>query len=505
MSRLSRWSLRRRLVIGVALLVAAAFLLTGVTTLVSVRASALDRLDEQVVSGLDRSLGPDGPAVEDLGAPPGPGSESDQPPARVGSLHVVLRADGTAAATAYTDDTGTEVALTPEQVGILASAQLEHRTPTTVDLGGTIGSLRVAAEARDGTTVISGSSLQDVTATTTATAAILAAVMGGVLILVTLGLVLVITRALRPLRRVAATAQRVSDRPLARGVVELPDRVDPADTDPRTEVGQVGSALNAMLHHIEGALTARQDSEEKLRRFVADASHELRTPLTSIRGYAQLSQGEGAPMTPTQERSLTRISAEATRMSALVDDLLLLARLDAGQPLRRDPVELTHVLIEAVDDAHAADPHHRWLLEVEESLEVLGDEDRLRQVLVNLLGNARAHTPEGTTVTASLDLEGDEAVVRITDDGPGIDPELSARLFERFSRGDASRTRLADGAEGPAGADGAVSGGDTGGTGLGLSISEAIVLAHGGRIEVTSEPGRTTFTVRLPLLAGGLR
>lgn len=503
MSRLSRWSLRRRLVVGIALLMAAAFLLTGVTTLVSVRASALDRLDTQVLSGLDRSLGPNGPAADVPGAPQDPGAAGDQPPARVGSLHVVLRADGTAATSAYTDDTGTEVALTPEQIGILASAQLDRRTPATIDLGGTIGSVRVAADTRDGTTVIAGSSLQDVTATTTATAAILGAVMGGVLILVTLGLVLVITRALRPLRRVAATAQRVSDRPLASGVVDLPDRVDPADTNPRTEVGQVGSALNTLLHHVEGALTARQDSEEQLRRFIADASHELRTPLTSIRGYAQLSQAEGAPMTPTQERSLTRISAEATRMSALVDDLLLLARLDAGQPLHRGPVELTHVLIEAVGDAHAADPHHHWLLDVEESLEVLGDEDRLRQVLVNLLGNARAHTPAGTTVTASLDLEGDEGegdqmvVVRISDDGPGIDPELSARLFERFSRGDRSRSRRAD--EAGTGA------GGTAGTGLGLSISEAIVHAHHGRIEVSSEPGRTTFTVRLPLLADEVR
>lgn len=480
------WSLRRRLVVGVALLVAVAFVLIGVTTVAAVRASALDRLDQQVLAGLDMVAGPGGPAGE--GPSPDSDAGSGRPPPRIGTLQVLLRDDGTTLASGYTDGTGSEIPLTDAQISILTSARLPHRTPVTVDLGGSIGTVRVAAEDRGDVMVVSGSSFQDVTATTTTTALILVAVLGGVLLLVTVVLTLMVTRALRPLHRLAGTARRVTERPLATGHVLLPDRVDPADTDPDTEVGQVGSALNTMLSHIEGALTARQDSEEQLRRFVADASHELRTPLATIRGYAELTQGDDAPMTPTQERSLTRITAEATRMSALVDDLLLLARLDAGQPLRRDPVELTHLVIEAVDDAHVADPDHRWLLEVDESLDVLGDEDRLRQVLINLLGNARSHTPAGTTITASLDREGQDVVLRITDDGPGIDPELCARLFERFSRGDRSRTRETS----------ADRSGRAGGTGLGLSISQAIVRAHDGRMDVSSGPGRTTFTVRLP-------
>lgn len=494
MTRPSSGSLRRRLVAGVAVLVAAAFLLIGLTTVVAVRASALDRLDDQVLAGLDLTGGPGGPGGAG-GPSAGPGEESGQPPPRIGTLHVLIQDDGTVLAAAYTDGSGTEIPLSAEQISTLTSARLPHRSPESIDLGGSIGALRVAAEDRDGVTVIAGSSLQDVTATTTTTALILLAVLGGVLILVTVGLMAVVTRELRPLHRLAGTARRVAERPLASGQVDLPDRVEPADTDPSTEVGQVGSALNTMLGHIEEALAARHDSEEQLRRFLADASHELRTPLASISGYAQLSQQEQAPMTPTQEQSLSRISAEATRMSALVEDLLLLARLDAGQSMRHESVDLTQLLIDAVGDAHAADPGHRWLLEVEEPVEVPGDEDRLRQVLVNLLGNARRHTPPGTTVTAALERDGRHAMIRIIDDGPGIAPELRERLFQRFSRGDQSRARESGASD--AARDG-VPGRGTGGAGLGLSISQAIVAAHDGQIAVTSDPGRTVFTVRLP-------
>ncbi|MBO1770445.1 HAMP domain-containing protein [Agrococcus sp. TF02-5] len=443
----------------------------------ALRSAEIERLDEQVIAGLEFAAGRPG---DPGGGPDGPGG-GFEPAARIGTLQVVLDGTGAATSATYAGVDGQEVPLASSQLDALVAADLGERTPTTVDLGGELGSVRVAAESRGGRTIISGSSLDDVDATTRAIAGILAAVMGTALVLLVVGLAVVVTRALRPLERVAGTAQRVAERPLAAGAVELPDRVGAADTDPRTEVGRVGQALNTLLSHVETSLAARERSEQQLRRFIADASHELRTPLASIRGYAQLSQGEGAPMTPTQERSLERIGAEAVRMSSLVDNLLLLARLDAGQPLRRAPVDLALVLMDAVSDAHVAAPDHEWILDVDETVEVLGDEGRIRQVMVNLLGNARAHTPAGTTVTASLTRDATHAEVRVVDDGPGIDRELQSRLFERFVRGDEARHRA------------------SGSTGLGLSISHAIVAAHGGTISVDSEAGRTAFSVRLPL------
>lgn len=501
-------SLRRRLVIGVSVLVAIAFLITGATTLLAVRASAVQRLDEEVLVGLDLAVQPrGGPRPEETvdspdgeQEPPVSTVTEDGPAPRIGTLTLVLDAQGTAVQASAIDDDGTASSLTDAQIAQLTAESLPERRPVSVDLGGELGSFRIAVDRGGDGTVVSGRSLADVASSTRTTAMILGGVMGGVLLLVIGGLILVITRSLRPLRRLALTAQRVSERELASGEVDLPDRVDSADTDPATEVGQVGGALNSLLDHIEDALTKRQAAEDRLRRFVADASHELRTPLASIQGYAQLSQAEGAPMTETQKRSFHRISSEAVRMTSLVEGLLLLARLDAGQPLRQDPVDLAVLLIDAISDAHAAAPDHRWMLEVEESVEVTGDEDRLRQVLTNLLGNARAHTPAGSTVTASLDNDAERgsAIVRVTDDGPGIPEELRERLFERFTRGDESRSRSrADAQESDDELSDNVDRG--GGAGLGLAISHAIITAHGGRIDVQSIPGQTMFTVHLPL------
>lgn len=501
-------SLRRRLVLGVSVLVAIAFLITGTTTLLAVRASALQRLDGEVLVGLDLATQPrGGPRAEDAGNSLGGGQESpagavpDSGPApRIGTLTLVIDAQGTAVEASVIGDDGTASVLTDAQITELTADSMPEHRPVSVDLEGELGRFRVAIDRGADGTVVSGRSLADVAASTRTTAAILGGVMGAVLLLLIGGLILVITRSLRPLRRLAHTAQRVSERELASGEVVLPDRVATVDTDPATEVGQVGGALNSLLDHIEDALTKRQAAEDRLRRFVADASHELRTPLASIHGYAQLSQAEGAPMTETQQRSFTRISSEAVRMTSLVENLLLLARLDAGQPLRQDPVDLAVLLIDAISDAHAAAPDHRWVLEVEEPVEVTGDEDRLRQVLTNLLGNARAHTPAGSTVTASLDKDAERgtAIVRVTDDGPGIPEDLRERLFERFTRGDESRSRArSNGQESSDELSGDAGGG--GGAGLGLAISHAIITAHGGRIDAQSIPGRTMFTVHLPL------
>lgn len=262
----------------------------------------------------------------------------------------------------------------------------------------------------------------------------------------------------------------------------MPDRV-PVDA-PDTEVGQVGAALNRLLGKVETSLAVRHESEQKLRRFVADASHELRTPLAAIRGYAELGQ-RPARLPADTARSLERIESESVRMSTLVEEMLLLARLDAGRDLRAEPVALGALLVEAVSDAHVAGPDHRWDLELPpDDIEVRGDPDRLRQALGNLLANARVHTPPGTTVTVALQPAEGGAVMTVTDDGPGIDAALHRTLFERFTRGDHSRSRVA------------------GSTGLGLAIVAAIIGAHGGGVTVESTPGRTAFRIELPVDGG---
>ena len=475
----ARWTLRRTLVVGASLLVALAFVVMSLATIVALRSFTLDRLDQQVSEGLSFAVGRDGFSPPGGGSRPS-GADDDGPAQRVGTLQAVIGGDGTVERSGYTRGDGTQVALSEEQIALLRAVPTD-RTPTTVDLGGDLGAFRVAAAVDDGSTVVAGSSQSDVTATTSALTLILVAVSAVTLLIAVLGLSLFVRRSLRPLDRVAGVAQRVSTLSLSAGSVDIPDRVEPADTDPATEVGRVGSSLNELLGHVQSSLAARQHSEEQLRRFIADASHELRTPLASIRGYAQLSLGEDAPMTTTQARSFDRIESEARRMASLVDDLLLLARLDAGQPLRREEVELTLLAVDAVSDAQAADATHEWRLDVTDDLiSVTGDENRLRQVVANLLRNAQTHTPAGTTVTLSLAREGAEAVLRVADTGPGIDPGVADRLFDRFARADDARNR------------------DAGSTGLGLSIAQAITEAHHGTIAVESEPGRTVFEVRLP-------
>lgn len=270
------------------------------------------------------------------------------------------------------------------------------------------------------------------------------------------------------------------------------ERVPEAEADPRTEVGQVGAALNRMLGHVGSALEVRQESETRVRQFVADASHELRTPLASIRGYAELTRRGREETGPDTRHALGRIESEAERMTGMVEDLLLLARLDAGRPLRHESTDLSPVVVDAVSDARAAGERgqrgHHWRLNLpDEPATVHGDPTRLHQVLVNLLANARTHTPSGTTVTVRVRVRAAAGhpwvTLEVEDDGPGIPPQLLPHVFERFARGDASRSRGA------------------GSTGLGLAIVQAVVAAHGGRVEVSSVPGRTVFAVHLPAAA----
>jgi two-component system OmpR family sensor kinase len=361
--------------------------------------------------------------------------------------------------------------------------------PVSVDLGD-LGEFRVVARERPApgdTTTIAGLSTADVSATTTNLALIFVLVTFAALLIAALAGTQVVRVALRPLGRVAATARRVAELPLARGQVTLAERVP--ESDPRTEVGQVGAAFNRMLEHVESALRSRQESEEKVRQFVADASHELRTPLASIRGYSELTRRSGLELPDDIVYALARIESESVRMTSLVEELLLLARLDAGQELVHGTVDLVPLLADAVSDAHAASPEHHWRVEAaDQPVVVVGDANRLHQVVGNLLANARVHTPAGTTVTVSVTTDGPAsdggaAVLTVADDGPGIPADLQPVLFERFARGDASRTRA------------------TGSTGLGLAIVAAVIEAHHGSVTVQSRPGATRFIVRLPLAA----
>jgi two-component system OmpR family sensor kinase len=454
-------------VVGLFLVVTIA---TGALTVVLLQRSLMARLDSDVVASVFRAGGhvDDGPGRGPLGGPPGGGGES---------LTLVLR---NGSAQSRVEHGRVVTTLTSAQIDQLRAAGLGS-TPTTVDVTG-LGDYRlVAARAPDGDTIISGLPTSGVTGTVGEAASL---VLGGTivgLVLVGAGGAWLVRRNLLPLQRVAHTATSVSRLKLDSGDVALAQRVPDQDTDPRTEVGQVGLALNSMLDNVEGALQARHESEQRVRQFVADASHELRTPLASIRGYAELSRREHDPVPATVTHALSRVESEALRMQGLVEDLLLLARLDAGRPLDRAPVDLSLLAMDAVSDAHAAAPDHTWELDLpDQPVEVRGDRARLHQVVANLLANARTHTPAGTRVITSIKPDDHWVRVTVTDNGPGVPEPLQRNVFQRFTRGDDSRARTA------------------GSTGLGLSIVAAVAQAHGGRVELASRPGDTTFSVLLP-------
>jgi len=530
-------SLRTRLVVGVLGLVLVMAAVMSSFSTVSLRHTLMARTDSQLMAAAQRAADkrhdltqearkasdeavqegtekpggqPDGAGGADgdpgkQGVPPG----LDAAGQSTGTLTLITAQTSASSseAAAYIDKDGHYAAISKEDCRLLLSEATEDH-PVTVHLHH-LGTYRVVAtrDEASGSTVITGLSLEgDKALIRTQLLIELAVALVGALVVALAGRTMV-RSALAPLERVARTAHRVASQPLERGEVSIEDRVEKADLDSSAEVGQVGGALNTLLGHVESALTARQRSETQVRQFVADASHELRTPLASIRGYTELIRREGADADLPEEATyaLERVHSESVRMTALVEDLLLLARLDAGRELRREEVDLVGLLVDTVADARAAGPDHDWRLdlavleppadataeEAEDFLPepplVIGDEARLRQVIVNLLANARVHTPAGSHVTTTLARERDTLIVRIHDDGPGIAPDVRDRLFERFARGDSSRERR------------------TGSTGLGMSIALAIVQSHGGSIDVDSstapEDHGTTFTVRLPAAA----
>lgn len=472
-------TLRTRLLLSIVALLAAVSIIIGVVSVVALRSSLIEKVDAQVVAATSRSQSVvDGPRGGD--GRPGPGDFLPFAGLQPGTLGGIIDNGRIVAAILGNDVQAT--LLTDAQALELVDLRV-NAAPETVNLGGDLGEFRVAIRLLDANTaVVIGMPLSDVNATVGQLVLVVSLVVIAGLIAAFLAGSFIVRLALRPLDRVAATATHVSELPLDRGEVALAVRVPEHDADPATEVGQVGAAINRMLGHVASALTAREASERKVRDFVADASHELRTPLASIRGYAELTRRSNEEIPPDVARSLARIEAESVRMTALVEDLLLLARLDSGRDLELAAVDLGPVLADAVSDAAAAGLDHEWALELpEEPVLVRGDASRLLQVFGNLLTNARVHTPAGSNVVVAAALSERTAIVTVTDDGPGIDAAVRDSVFERFSRADASRSRAA------------------GSTGLGLAIVAAIVEAHGGSVAATTGDAGTTFTVSLPL------
>ncbi|MEU8666050.1 HAMP domain-containing sensor histidine kinase [Streptomyces anulatus] len=525
------WTLRTRLVVSAVSLIAVVAAVIGSVTAIAFHSYMYGKLDDQLHSVAERAQRPPGPgpvpealrAAGPLGFVGGGG----QP---LGTFGALLGEDGDVTASKVVEDSGLRAQESAKPLTGEQRSALEEAAPGTgegarsVDLPG-LGGYRVeAATTTEGYTVLVGIPSAEVSGALTTLIVVEVCVTAAGLLAASIAGTVLVGIALRPLRRVATTATRVSELPLHSGEVALLERVPDAEADPRTEVGQVGAALNRMLGHVGSALTARQESETRVRQFVADASHELRTPLASIRGYAELTRrATGSRETPEPDpvtrHALGRIESEADRMTGLVEDLLLLARLDSGRPLSYGRTDLLPLVVDAISDARAADQgapgqvapdqgapdqeepgrvvpgqdaRHRWRLELPaEPVTVRADPDRFQQVLVNLLANARTHTPPGTTVTVSVRppvRAGGPVTLEVRDDGPGIPAELLPHVFERFARGDASRSRGAGTGTGTA----------TGSTGLGLAIVQAVVSAHGGRVRVDSEPGRTVFVIELP-------
>jgi two-component system OmpR family sensor kinase len=456
-------SLRARLLLVTVGLVAAGLVVANVATFHFTRTFLLDRVDEQLTAARPfaaTALTDSGP----FGQPP-PG---------------VVVPPGTYAE--FRNEQGEPVAATTFGYEEVPSVPLPAELPAapaegddrsvgfTVNEAGT--SWRALATTLPGVgTLIVAVPLSETTATLrqllgvelAASAIVLAAVIGLALWLVRLGL--------KPLEDMGLTADAIAAGDLTR-------RVEPAN--PRTEVGRLGMALNGMLSQIEAAFEQRTKSEDRLRRFVADASHELRTPLTSIRGYAELFR-RGAGQRPEDlERSMAAIEAEASRMGVLVEDLLLLARLDQGRPLEIARVDLGAIATEAVEAARAIDPGRDVSLELDGDVSIDGDAGRLRQVLDNLLDNARVHTPAGTPARVRVARDGEAVVLTVADEGPGLTPEAHERVFERFYRDDGARSR------------------ETGGAGLGLAIVDAITTAHGGEVRALDVVEGASFEVRIP-------
>ncbi|MET3951247.1 HAMP domain-containing sensor histidine kinase [Arthrobacter sp. UYEF36] len=504
------WHLRTRLVLVAMALLVAICGAVGIVSYASMDFFLTKQLDAQLQQAAVRAR------------ESGRSGRSDPLEARglpIGTLNARIHDDSVRRAGFLSED-ATRESLTDEDDEILLEL-----TPwlEPVDRTLSAGAYRLVAAEAGGDVIVTGLPLAEKQNTLATMVWTMVLVSAGGLVVIGLAGTALIRRTMKPLDQLSQVATQVSRLPLDAGEVGLAVRVPASAAHPGTEVGSVGHALNMMLENVSNALEARQKSEMKVRQFVADASHELRTPLTAIRGYTELMRMT-EHFTPDGQKSLARVQSQSERMTTLVEDLLLLARLDEGQPLRLSEVDLTQLAIETVSDEKVMAPDRVWHLELpEEPVVIRGDATQLHQVLANLLSNARKHTGPGTTVVTGVKRSPDGyAVVTVTDNGPGIAPEFVDRVFARFTRADASRKNPVS-VTTPAAGKGSLprrplhpprspeaaaavatttapgtSASAEGTSGLGLSIVQSIVAAHGGTVGVVSRPGRTEFTVRLP-------
>jgi two-component system OmpR family sensor kinase len=457
--------------IGLVTPVAAGLIVANVATYLALQSFLMQRVDDQLRAGQDEAyhaLVPDeGPHGQLGGRPPPPGGNW-------GITYAALYQGGRLVTEGHFNGLGLTTSSTEHPV--LPSPLPVDGVPRTVRGTGSVNQFRVEAAAldsTDGTAVVVAIPLTDVQSTLKNLLLIEGLSSLGVLAGLAALAWWIIGIGLRPLERMGSTAQEIAGGDLSR-------RVEPAT--PRSEIGRLGLALNGMLSQIESAFAEQTQSEQRLRRFMAAASHELRTPLTSIRGYAELLRRGAAEKPEDASLARRRIEEEAIRMSGLVDDMLLLARLDQGRPLEQAPVDLTAIARDTCLDAGAVARNRTITLDAADKVVVSGDEMRLRQVVGNLVRNALVHTPSGSPIEVSVARRNGSAVLTVVDHGPGLVADDGTRVFEAFYRSDPSRTR------------------DRGGSGLGLSIVAAVVAAHRGGVQaLETEGGGATFRVELPL------
>jgi two-component system OmpR family sensor kinase len=484
-SPIATWSLRRRITFGILILTATGYVISGVIAQQALKGYLLHQVDSQLVALSGGTL----PRVAAFGIADSDDFEENRDERRKNRPLIVatpLQRIPTSTSISLLDSNGTVLA---ELGGDLNSSPIANylgglSMQDVADLNGeafTVKGTRddfraIAVVLPNGAgSVVAAQSLGDLNRTVDRLGLLFLLIGLLLLTLITVATRLVIRIGMRPLKDVEATAGEIAGGNLS---VRMPD------ANPDTEVGRLVTALNSMLSRIEGSFAARVESEDRLRRFVADASHELRTPITAIRGFSELyRQGAVQGEQPTKDL-VARIEGESVRMSTLVEDLLLLARLDEERQMEMKPINLVDIVDAAVSSARVSNPHHKIEFEKpSHEIFILGDAPRVHQVIANLLANAGVHTPMGSQVALTISQEALGVAVAVSDNGPGLSPEAQSKIFQRFYRADPSRARV-----------------DGEGSGLGLSIVDAVMRAHGGSVSVQSEPGNgAKFTLFFPL------
>ncbi|CAM4203572.1 putative sensor histidine kinase TcrY [Mycobacterium basiliense] len=486
-----RWfprSLRWQLLLGVLAVVSVVLVAVGAVSVLSLRGYVTAMNDAEVAESLHafshayaRYRNGEHTSIH-TGTPPVSQALLEFTGQTPGNLIAVMRDGKVIGSAVFSED---EPRPAPPDVIRAIETRAWSDSPMHVETLGSLGSYQVDSRSVGSDRLIVGVSLSIADQIITRKQITTTALVAAALIITAVVTIWVVRYTLRPLRRVAATAAEVAAMPLAGDDHRISVRVQPEDTDPDNEVGIVGQTLNRLLDNVDSALQHRVDSDVRMRQFITDASHELRTPLAAIQGYAELTRQDSSDLPPTTEYALARIELEARRMASLVDELLLLSRLGEGEDLDTEKLDLTDLVMNAVNDAAVAAPTHRWAKDLpDEPVWVNGDHARLHQLVSNLLTNAWVHTPAHVTVTTAVTHhprhpDGPYAELTVANDGPDIDPEVLPHLFERFVRGNKSTGT---------------------GHGLGLAIVSSIVKAHAGSVSAESANGRTVFRVRLPLI-----